>query len=780
MATRDGDPYVLNVQQWVNNTYKGKTGYSEIPENGKTGWTTIYALLHALQIELGITATADNFGNGTINAFNRDYPNGVEQQDDNDTTKKNIYGIIQGALLCKGYSIGASQPTCNFYGGTGDAIKSLKADAGLTDTTSTVTLNIMKALMSMDYFYSYDTSERTQNIINMQRYLNRNYEDYIGLCPCDGVYGRRTSKALIYAIQAEEKMPLSVANGNCGPSTKGCLPNIKNNGQYSGTNYLGGSYSSSDINSFKILANIALYFNGFGNGNISSDLNINSINSFQMKYAISVNGNIDYTTWLSLLVSCGDQNRSAIACDCMTILDELKAQTLYNNGYRYVGRYLANVPGGRDKELSKNEIKIAFNAGLRIFPIQQGTSNTVSFFTENNAKNEVKTAYEHAVALGIPNGTIIYFAVDCDPQDSDITNMIIPYFRIVNNEMKNKYRNVYKVGIYGTRNVCTRVSNAGYAVASFVSDMSTGYSGNLGFSIPNNWSFDQFATVTVGSGGGQIEIDKDGYSGKDNGFGTLNTQTIVDVTSNIEKIFDVAMEYTNNNVSESNKLVCQYLRKNGYNNLMWKKIAGDIDSNFCTQVENRYPDLDFTFYDTATNVLYDLPHFAATLNALLYVYSPGSSIDVDMLTDIYAGWGGDALSFTSDIKDSSTGNTLDWAKSNICQNDDTKFPFNDYMADIDAINIYNELEKGKQLPTVFMSYFINSLGTNFDAQKRTSVWMNSVGTNYLEEACDLIRQDGLKVFAEILAKTDDVSQEYIDTALTAFKSFVYSEYGNGR
>ena len=37
MATRDGDPYVLNVQQWVNNTYRGKTGYTEIPENGKTG-----------------------------------------------------------------------------------------------------------------------------------------------------------------------------------------------------------------------------------------------------------------------------------------------------------------------------------------------------------------------------------------------------------------------------------------------------------------------------------------------------------------------------------------------------------------------------------------------------------------------------------------------------------------------------------------------------------------------------------------------------------------------
>ena len=520
MATKDGDPYVLNVQQWVNNTYRGKTGYTEIPENGKTGWTTIYALLHALQIELGITATADNFGTGTVNAFNRDYPNGVKQQLDGDTTKKNIYGIIQGALLCKGYSIGASTPTCNFYGGTGDAIKSLKADAGLTDTTSTVTLNIMKALMSMDYFYSYDTSERTQNIINMQRYLNRNYEDYIGLCPCDGVYGRRTNKALIYAIQAEENLPTSVANGNFGDTTKKCCPTVPYNNAAS--DYYGNKYSTSKINKFIKLINIGLYVNGIGDGNLDDTLDGGYVKQFQSKYALPINGIVDLTTWLSLFISSGDTTRSAKACDCATILTAAKAKTLYEEGYRYVGRYLANVPGGRDKELSREELLLAFNAGLRIFPIQQGTANTVSFFTEANAEEEVKTAYEHAISLGIPNGTIIYFAVDCDPQDTDITNMIIPYFKKIKEKMKSDYSNTYRVGVYGTRNVCTRVSEKGYAETSFVSDMSTGFSGNLGFSIPDNWAFDQFATVTVGSGSGQIEIDKDGFSGVDSGINWIH------------------------------------------------------------------------------------------------------------------------------------------------------------------------------------------------------------------------------------------------------------------
>ena len=42
----------------------------------------------------------------------------------------------------------------------------------------------------------------------------------------------------------------------------------------------------------------------------------------------------------------------------------------------------------------------------------------------------------------------------------------------------------YKVGVYGARNVCIQVSEKGYANTSFVSGMSTGFSGNLGFPLP--------------------------------------------------------------------------------------------------------------------------------------------------------------------------------------------------------------------------------------------------------------------------------------------------------
>mgnify|MGYP004608653679 FL=1 len=530
-----GDPYVLNVQKWVNKTYSGRTGYSVITEDGYTGWGTIFALLHGLQITLGVGSTADNFGSGTESAF-KSYisKNGAIKEKDTEElskTRKEINGIIQSALLCKGYSIGATGPTEQFYFGTGSAIKKLKSDAGIDNSTTEVTLNLMKALLSMDYFYSYDTSSKTKKIQKMQRYLNANYEKYIGLKPCDGIYSRSTNEALVYALQAEEGMSTSVANGNFGPSTKRCCPTIPYS--QSETDYNGNVYSTSKIGKFAKLLNMGLYVNGIGDGSFSTTVSTADVKQFQAKYALPITGVVNLTTWLSLFISCGDVNRAAKACDCATILTAAKAKTLYDNGYRYVGRYLSGeIDSGVSKALSKNELKIAFNAGLRIFPIQQSSANRVSYFTSARGVSDANSAYEYATNLGIPSGTVIYFAVDCDPQDTDITNYIIPYFASVSNTMKNSKNGKYKVGIYGTRNTCQRVSSKGYAVRSFVCDMSTGFSGNLGFNIPDNWAFDQFTTITVGSGDGQIEIDKDGFSGLDYGFNSIDETQVEPVAPN--------------------------------------------------------------------------------------------------------------------------------------------------------------------------------------------------------------------------------------------------------
>ncbi|MBR2505320.1 MAG: DUF1906 domain-containing protein [Bacilli bacterium] len=505
------DEMVFRTQQWLNSTYGNDSRYNEIEENGKTGWATIYALTRALQIELGIQSTADNFGTTSRSLY------GQSPLQRNDGVEDNKYAILQGALWYKGYNPGhyyAENHTFSkvFDASVENAVIQLKTDAGFINPDGVVTVNLMAALLSMDSFKLLSSYGGDTNIRLFQQEMNRMYENYIGIMPCDGIYGRNTNKALIYAIQAEESMPTSVANGNFGPSTKRCCPTIPYNG--SEKSYTNSTYSASQIQRFAKIFNFGLYANGFGNGTFSTSIDSNTIKQFQNHLAIPATGKADLATWLSVAISCGDTSRSAKAADCATILDEAKANTLVNNGYEIIGRYLTGViSGGISKALSKAEIEIIFDAGLRFFPIYQTSARSESYFTETQGAEDALAAIEAAEEFKIPYQSTIYFAVDFDAMDYQITNSIIPYFRAVSLNIKAKY----KVGIYGARNICSRVSDAGYAVSSFVGDMSTGFSGNLGFKIPDNWAFDQFATVTIGTGEGELEIDKNGYSGRDTG-----------------------------------------------------------------------------------------------------------------------------------------------------------------------------------------------------------------------------------------------------------------------
>ena len=96
------DQMVLQTQQWLNKTYGNDPRFKKINPDGRTGWPTIYALTRALQIELGIQSTADNFGPSTQRLFKKRYPNGVRQQAAADKSTSNVYSIIQGAAVVQG------------------------------------------------------------------------------------------------------------------------------------------------------------------------------------------------------------------------------------------------------------------------------------------------------------------------------------------------------------------------------------------------------------------------------------------------------------------------------------------------------------------------------------------------------------------------------------------------------------------------------------------------------------------------------------------------------
>jgi peptidoglycan hydrolase-like protein with peptidoglycan-binding domain len=198
-------------------------------------------------------------------------------------------------------------------------------------------------------------------------------------------------------LQATAKLPHNWIDGILGLQTAPYMPDIpyaKNSTAvkpYSASQSLiSALYTDSQIAEFTELLKIALYVNGFGDGNISSvfdDSTKQAIQQFQEFYRLPVTGKADKVTWMALCLSCGNPNRAALAADCATPLTAAKAQTLYDNGYRYIGRYLNGTyslgqgQGTASKALTKPEAEIIFQTGLNFFPIFQEGGTEVSYFT---------------------------------------------------------------------------------------------------------------------------------------------------------------------------------------------------------------------------------------------------------------------------------------------------------------------------------------------------------------------------------------------------------------
>ncbi|MGY3190522.1 glycoside hydrolase domain-containing protein [Lysinibacillus sp. TE18511] len=500
------DEMVLRVQRWVNQEYSHLPGFNErVPEDGKVGWPTVYGLTRALQLELGITNTANSFGPTTASEYNRFGILELGKVPDTDQAK-NIVMILQGAMYCKGYN--PTGFTGTFGEGTKAGIINLQTDAGLPVRDGKVYDYVFKAFLTMDAYRL--TPGGDAKIRQIQQDLNNKYYKTAGVQPTDGHYQRGTNKALVYGLQTEMGIPAASQTGSIGPATKDGLPILKE-----------GSSGR-----FVTLFQYALYFNGYDSSPFSTTYNaiiVNKVKEFQGFTLLSVDGVANKSTWLSALVSTGDPSRKGTACDCITEVTLERGKALKAAGYETVGRYLTNVSGGINKKLQPGELKNIFDAGLSVFPIFQTYGAKASSFSVEQGGLDAKAAYDAAKKYGFQDGTTIYFAVDFDAYGTDITDNILPHFNAINKKMV-QLGGSYKVGVYGPRSVCIQVSEKGYAKTSFVSGMSTGFSGNLGYPLPKNWAFDQISTIKVGSGSGAIEIDNNIKSGRDTGV----TKTEID------------------------------------------------------------------------------------------------------------------------------------------------------------------------------------------------------------------------------------------------------------
>lgn len=508
------DIQVKNAQKFINSY--NRADIPKVEEDGLTGWHLMFALTRILQAELGIGTLSDNFGPGTMSTLQSTHPN-ISSASSNTA----IIKVIQSAFYCKGYD--GSGISGIFDNKVAEESRRLKKDMGVDVVYpgDGITPKVFKSLLTMDAYVTIPGGDA--NVRMVQQWLNASYvgrRDF-QIIPCDGYFSRDVQKALMLAIQFQIGMSDDVANGNFGPGTQNGL---RNNVQVVGSS---GTWvrlltSAMILNRRPNIAFSATFSNTLAT----------QITNFQQFVGLPQSGSGDFQTWASLLVSTGDPSRTGTAADCITEINEPRAISLKAGGYTTVGRYLSNVSNAQwNKALLPNEILVAKQHGLSIFPIYQTWGGAAAYFGYGQGQADALAAIDRLRYYGFKSNTIVYFAVDFDALDMEVTSNIIPHFKAIKETMVFNAAG-YRVGIYGPRNICSRVSQAGFAEASFVSDMSIGFSGNLGFPLPDNWAFDQIMTLTVGAGSGLIEIDKNVMSGRDMGqkiFDPPRNQILVDV-----------------------------------------------------------------------------------------------------------------------------------------------------------------------------------------------------------------------------------------------------------
>lgn len=592
------DENVRKAQKYLNSMYGHRSEWVKLDEDGMTGTGTCKGIIRAFQIENGISPVTGTVGNITLNKMRS--LSDISKMNANDPGNPNVC-ILQCALFVKGYNAGGI--TGVYYTTGVNAVKQYQSDAGLP-VTGIIDWKVWMGLVSINWFKK--TNDGDKMIVKIQQQLNADWSDIIGVGPCDGIVSRFTSYALIAALQAAEGIYTSfigsIDKRNFGDQTVAKFPGVLKQGK-------NGSYVK-----YNKLVQYGLYLNGYDAGRFDGNFDSSTkskVEAFQEFYALTgiglvTSGEVNCATMKSLLTSKGDTGRKAKACDCSTVLNKQQALDIKNAGYQVVGRYLTGTANGKRKFITFEEIKNIESAGLRVFPIYQDGGYKVQYFQNlRQGIVDAHTAITAAKRIGVPDGTTIYFAVDFDCYDYQMKSFIVPYFKklnlVFNSETNNKK---YKVGIYAPRYICSYISKKGLAKYSFVADMSSGYSCNLGYRIPKNWAFDQFFEFNERTGGQfpsspSFDLDKVGYSGSDKGITTFdkmpymspdqlaekNSNIILDIQRdqyvyNVFEPLGYLDKVYNSSLTYKKEFLLDTILLNGLTIKITAKVSGTLTTNF--------------------------------------------------------------------------------------------------------------------------------------------------------------------------------------------------------
>jgi hypothetical protein len=177
--------------------------------------------------------------------------------------------------------------------------------------------------------------------------------------------------------------------------------------------------------------------------------------------------------------------------DARDVSNELKSTRL-----DFVARYYRD-PASRWPTLSAAEAAMLSSAGFKIVAIWEWHSHQPQYFSYASGYADAVSAYRQARSIGQPAGSAIYFAVDYNAPQPDITGGIDQYFRgIAAGLVAAGGSAQYRVGVYGSGAVCAHLKRARLAEYAWLSN-STAWSGYNDFS---DWNIKQLSPSSLSFG----------------------------------------------------------------------------------------------------------------------------------------------------------------------------------------------------------------------------------------------------------------------------------------
>lgn len=703
------DVMLIATQDWLHTTYGNNSLFTiNVPTDGTGRADTIKGLIQALQIELGVEADGI-WGKNTANAFDQLFPNGLSEATEvnTNTTIMHIIYILQG-----GFYTSRGIPPGGLDGAFGEtltaAVKTFQGQVGI-EQNGIVKSYLLKVILTTDSYELEDEGDSQIRII--QQSLNNRYYEALGIIPTNGIYERETNAVLIKAIQTEIGVTVT---GDWTEATMQALPILRRYGTVSNRQTV-------------YILQYLLYLNGYDpngfdgafGGGVES-----AVKQCQEDYKLTADGSCGRQTWSALFVSRGDNTRSCTACDTACEITAERATILLNNGYKVVGRYLTNVEGGTvNKKLQDGEIQTILSSGLKFFPIFQENNREVEEFTFIKGTEQALKAIKAAKNYGIPHGTVIYFAVDCDLYESQILSNVVPYFKGIYQIFNAD--GIFRVGVYAARQACSILYEQGLVDYAFVAGASYKFAGNVAKKLPQNCCYDQFQTDVILTENFPIDRveDKGVIEAVDHVITYVNTIDSNDRNANLydiaDKVYALAAEYNtmknNASILKNNLLVLDFFRHAKYGGDLWTILARSIDEEWITYAKSHLDinvnEINIYIEELDKNV--DLAHMVAAGFNAAYEYDVSDSyfrqllpLDLRSIFYDYVGWAGDLIQLGAALEKRSREDESILARVNDqmiynlvgCENSQYEtelgiaagtsgFPVEDLYQDVDGINI---------------------------------------------------------------------------------------------